>query len=187
MLTVCAIAFVAGEHCITAAIVCQPLCSVLRDWLCYMRAQVTLTLFMAIADLLVATFLTYHTALIAAGLTTYEVVRRDQALSVLGAGTKRRSDEYAAGAWGRHEADHESSIKSLNDAAKGRTAEAGGSLGREGAVQGQSAAALLSRTSTRRNAVRSCPHDRGVWRNFAEVLFPDHALHVAALQHSKVS
>ena len=176
-----------------AASVRQTSCSVVRHWLCYVRAQVTLTLFLAIADLLVATFLTYHTALIAAGLTTYEVVRRDQALSVLGAGTKPRSHEHAAGAWGgrgvdaRHEADHASSNMSFKDAAKGHMAEAGGSLGRGGAVQGQTAAAQLSRTSAHISAVRSCPFDRGVWRNFAEVLFPGHALHVAALQHSKVS
>ncbi len=62
---------------------------------CCASMQVMLTLFIAIGGGLVAAFLSYHLALTAAGLTTYELVKQQQAMPC--------SD----GVWGepRHNAD----------------------------------------------------------------------------------
>lgn len=51
------------------------------DRICCAGVQVMLTLFIAIGGGLVAAFLSYHLALTAAGLTTYEIVKRQQAMS----------------------------------------------------------------------------------------------------------
>ena len=50
------------------------------DCICCASAQVMLTLFIAIGGALVAAFLGYHLALTAAGLTTYEIAKRQQAM-----------------------------------------------------------------------------------------------------------
>lgn len=54
------------------------------DCICCVSVQVMLTLFIAIGGGLVAAFLSYHLALTAAGLTTYEIVKRQQAMPCSG-------------------------------------------------------------------------------------------------------
>ena len=51
------------------------------DCVCCASVQIMLTLFIAIGGGLVAAFLSYHLALTAAGLTTYEIMKRQQAIS----------------------------------------------------------------------------------------------------------
>ncbi|KAK9846363.1 hypothetical protein WJX81_002404 [Elliptochloris bilobata] len=59
------------------------------EWLVLRYPQaVMLTLFMAIAGGLVAAFLSYHLALTSVGLTSYEVMKQQQALAVLTAEAK---------------------------------------------------------------------------------------------------
>ena len=53
------------------------------DCVCRVSMQIMLTLFIAIGGGLVAAFLSYHLALTAAGLTTYEVMKQQQAIPAL--------------------------------------------------------------------------------------------------------